>query len=251
MRHHTNNTLRLTFFLAAVGTGCADAGGDGTLNIDYVFGGGSPTCEEVGVEKIQISLNGTVALEADCADQRIQLDGPAGTYDLLVEGLDAQGDAVRDNLEDDPLARRVEIISGAEQSEEVRLTPTPAKLFFRWNMFVIESDTGARITATNCETAPMKVFKVIAEKKGGSSLARHDFVYCESPNGREQMPDEDRLLDGDDLAYVSVDVRDENDTRIGDLVNIEVEPPGAGKTVELRVWCIGEMACGSGDPPPE
>src|SRR5262245_28630762 len=94
-----------------LGLGCNDeeAADDGVLVVPFALGN-RKDCEDLGVVGVRVELDdGEIAQEVDCSagEVRFNLLKP-GRYDAVVYGLDEEGVAVMDSLEEGP--RPVDVI---------------------------------------------------------------------------------------------------------------------------------------------
>ena len=128
---------RLSCGIAAIGL-CATLGacnndpGSGTLRVQYSFDSFTSCNEDAeNVVDITVELGDDVATETvtcDNAGGEITISAPAGTYDIVVQGIDDVGDAVIDNLNDPITDDRVEVIGGDDKDFPVELGLIPARL---------------------------------------------------------------------------------------------------------------------------
>lgn len=234
-------TTTLFAALALGVTGCADEDQSGTLTVEYQFGAADRSCAEEGVTDVRISLSGTEFAHESCDDEPITLPSvPAKGYSVLVEGIDAEGTTIRDNLGSPATDENVEVLGGSSQTIEVRMTPTPATLRMR---FIVLDDDGAPYPPA--ATVPIKSFDVVAYRNGGSlDLLSHSFVYAQLMSTTVDVPDPDRDLVGDDLDYVTLDVIDQQNAQAAQLSWDIDPPPGAGRIVEIVVTCHGTDCSG-------
>jgi hypothetical protein len=230
-RRLSQSTTRATLAAALIGsavfaTGCADEG-PGALIVPFTLGN-SKTCDEVGVSRVRVVLgNEAYEEDADCGDGEVRVDDvPAGRYDLLVEGLAADGVTIMDNLDNDD--RRVEVVGdGATvELESVLLTDTPAQLLVRW-------DFGF----SNCASADIAQFVFTAFETGGTSVLLEEEVDCDSesdaPNGFHLVPDPDRSLKGGLFGEANISAKPATTTDLSFMF----EPPGPGRPIYLSLEC--------------
>ena len=227
--------------------GCNNDPGDGSLTINYRFGIGTSSCSAEGVSSVRVSL-GDESETRPCSDEgEITLTGvPARNYnDLLVEGIDAEGVTIRDNLDDPDDDERVEVIGGSSTSIDVTLTPTPAILEL----------TIVQLAAPNTPYAPSEDpvyedFEVIAAEGSASPLLIHVFEYSQLTSLTNYVPDPERDLDGDRVDTVVVNADDmqvDADPSTPEIDEFSFAPPGDGRTIKINVTCIAEACEGTVD----
>lgn len=218
---------------ALVATSCNSGPNSGTLSVAYELGL-SGTCEQYDVVNVRVTLDeGKYEEEETCdPDSPILMTGvAAGNYDVLVEGIDAEGFTVMDNIggeADD----KVEVIGGGDKEHEVVLANSPAQVQVRWLKFVNGEPAECAFIAT-------KYFEVTAYHDATPFFPGHRFD-CSVPPGYQTLPDEGRAIDGNTLDGVRVRVLDENQDEIGDdLVFSGFDPPGPGRAVQIDITCDG------------
>lgn len=235
--HRISLTLAFALTASLGATGCVEEDQSGTLTINYRFGGLSNSCADEAVEEVRVSLDGTEFAEEPCDESEgITLPSvPAKPYgSLLVEGIDAEGVTIRDNLDAPHDDESVEVLGGAAQSKDVQLSPTPALLRFR---FIVLDEDGAPYPPA--ATIPIKSFDVNAYEDGGNSLLlSHQFVYAQLQSTTVDTPDPDRDLNGEDLDAITVDIVDQQNASVEEL-QWEITPPGAGRLVLVEINCRG------------
>lgn len=222
--------------------GCVQEDQSGTLTVNYRFGGLGNSCEMEGVQDVRVSLDGVEYAEEPCDDaEGITLPAvPAKVYNnLLVEGVDAEGTTIRDNLDVPSDDESVEVLGGASQTKDVQLSPTPATLRFR---FIVLDENGAPYPPA--AQVPIQSFDVVAYEDGGNQvLISHEFVYAQLQTTTVDTPDPDRDLHGDDMDAVTVDIVDQQGADIEQL-QFPMTPPGAGRLVLIEINCMGTSCMG-------
>jgi hypothetical protein len=225
--------------------GCKDDGGPGTLSVQFVLGN-DKQCSEVDVESIRVVLSrGDEELYDEtvpCADGVVEIDGiEPKVYDLLVEGIDAEGFATFDNLGTPEAERKIEIFEGSLFEQSVDLTARPADVGVRWTLGV-----------TNCTGAGIDRFRIRVFEVGGANLMLEEEIDCEATGegteGYRWLPDPDRVLNGSLVGEVGVVPLDATGTMIGGQVPFAFDPVGAGHPVKLTVECNDAFCTGSGVP---
>ena len=228
--------------LLALG-GCAEEKGpdEGVLVVPFELGN-RKECSDLGVVGVRVELDdGELAQEVDCeaGEVRFNLLDP-GRYEVRVYGLDADGVAIMDSLEDGPLTADV---IGRDTTvvldPAAMLTAAPARLMMRW-----------QFGFGSCESAAVGGFTISAWRADGGELLMEADVPCEMPGeGREQyrlVPDDERDLSGDSVGEVDVQPYDVNDIAMGDPTTFAFDPPGAGRAVKLSLTCNGGGCDGTG-----
>ena len=219
-------------------TGCADEDQSGTLTINYQFGAGAASCADSdAVQTVRVTLDGMQFAEEACDDSgSISLPSvPAKNYGmLLVEGVDAEGTTVRDNLAPPAEDESVEVVGGSAVVKDVRLTPTPATV--RYQFILLDEN---ELPYAPAATIPIKEFRTEAFRQGGNLLLLgHTFIVDQLDTFLVDMPDPDRSIVGTDLDFVAVGIVDQNDALVSSQT-VTFTPPGAGKLVLVRVRCLG------------
>ena len=156
--------------------GCADEEQSGTLTINYQFGAGAASCADSDmVQTVRVTLDGMQFAEEACDDTgSISLPSvPAKNYgSLIVEGVDAEGTTVRDNLAPPTEDESVEVVGGSAVVKDVRLTPTPATVRFQ---FILLDEN--ELPYAPAATIPIKEFRTEAFRQGGNLLLLgHAFI---------------------------------------------------------------------------
>ncbi len=231
-------SFRLLTPLAAIalGTACADGPNNGNLELSYNFGfDGNGTCQQFGVETVKVSLlrntDATRTEEAPCAPETpILVDTiPSGKYDVLVQGIDANGVAVVDNVGGATDDDSVKISGGVTRSLETNLAIAPAVFKVKWQNF-LDGDFAM------CNFIEAKKFRVRTFRMMSTELVSVDFD-CEVPPGFQTVPDPERKLDGTLFDSATFQPLDDNDMPLGDVLSITFQPPGPGQTIEWAIEC--------------
>ncbi|HET6584085.1 MAG TPA: hypothetical protein VFG69_11565 [Nannocystaceae bacterium] len=212
---------------------CNNGPTDGSLSVEYALGLNG-TCEQFSVQTIRVTLDeGKYEEEEACdpASPVVFTGVAAGNYDVLVEGIDAEGFTVMDNIGGDTKDDKVEVVGGSDVTHDVRLGESPAQVQVRWLKFVEGEPSECAFIAT-------KYFAVSAYHGATSFFAPHEFG-CSVPPGYQTLPDEGRVIDGETLDGVLVQVLDESHEQIGDDLVFNFTPPGAGRAVQIDITCDG------------
>lgn len=239
----TSSTLVRPLLLLALAlpAACAKDDESGTLTIEYELGPGlacdAPNLGVGGlgaVNTIRVTLtrgSNEIVEEAPCAmgDSILVASAPTGNYDLLVEGLDAVGDTVMDNLMIPADDEKIEVIGGTSQNVDVNLGPTPARIQVRFN--IMKDGSFAQ-----CAFADVQYFDLTAFR-GATPMLMHQFDYCTVPPGYSDVPDPDRSIEGALLDGIRIDVLDDAQTEVASLPVFSFGSPGAGKLVQLTINC--------------
>ena len=243
--HRSRPSLLAIALLTGLGlnsVGCGDGGEPGSLVVPFRLGI-DLDCEEAGVERVRASLDGDLYVEtADCEDAEVRFDRiEADKYSLFVEGLDSSGVTVMDNGADE--LPTVEVLGDdtTVTADEIRLTASPAHLLVRWGFEFIA-----------CADASIESFAIEAFDEDGQKDLLTTRIKCEEMasdgDGYRVVPDEDRLLDGEQLGRVRVQAQDKDGVDVGDAAIFEFAPPGPGYTVKLTLNCESNGCSGSGTP---
>jgi hypothetical protein len=226
----------------------------GGLTINYSFAPGvSCTEDQEMVQDIRVEIGaegmaGSEVAACDNAGGEIVMSGvAAGSYDLFVFGIDAEDDAVLDNLGGDMTDDRVEIIGGDTNPIDVTLGLVPARLEVG---LVVNNDS----FPAQCSSTEIMVKGVRAEAWDFDSadlLKSHDFDLCDF-DGFEAVPDDDRDINGRRFDGVVIQPIDASGNAVGPQIDFEFSGPvGAGKRARVSVECEGD-ACDvqllDGDP---
>ncbi len=243
---------RLSFATALVavsgGLGCNNDPGSGTLTVNYQFGIGGSTCADEGVTQVRVTLGDETRTDA-CADNgEITLSGiDARNYsDFLVEGIDATGVTIRDNLDLPEDDEAVEVLGGASQTIDVTLTDTPASI--EVTFVLLDGDGVPYVPSADI---PIETFEVAAAAGSGAPLLLHVFEVEDLEAAKNIVPDPNRDLDGDAVDTVVVsyeagsgDVQVDGDPDTMGVQAFTFTPPGDGRLVQIRVTCMGDVCNG-------
>lgn len=236
---------RLTCGIAALGL-CATLGacnndpGNGTVRVQYAFDSFTSCNEDAeNVVEIMVEIGDSVATETvacDNAGGEITVSAPAGTYDILVQGIDDVGDPVIDNLNDPTTDDRVEFIGGDDKDFPVELGLIPARLEII--MQVINTGSGFPAMCGSTDIMIRGVEVEAASAAGG--LKSHAFDLCDFTD-IVAVPDEDREINGRLFDRVFLQPIDETGASVGDEIEIQfAQPVGAGKSVRIALTCEGD-----------
>ncbi len=117
-----------------------------------------------------------------------------------------------------------------EYDDTLSLSTAPARLQIRWNLGY-----------GSCESTGIHQLRVVAYGSNGMKTLLDTELNCsvtgEDEDQYRRVPDPGREIDGELLDEVTVQPLDENDVEIGDPVIFELDPPGAGRTVQLSIEC--------------
>jgi hypothetical protein len=235
--------LRPLVLLGLFTTACGNDEESGSLTVEYELGPGLGCADaslDIGglgeVQTIRVTLtrgDNEITEEAPCleGDTILVASASAGNYDMLVEGLDAVGDTVMDNLKLPMTDEKVEVIGGTSQNVTANLAPTPAEIQVRLNIL----KDGV---AEQCQFSDVQFFDVTAFR-GSTPMLMHQIDYCMTPSGYQPIPDPDREIEGALLNSIKIDVLDMAQAEVADLSPLQFSPPGAGKLVQMTITCDG------------
>lgn len=215
---------------------CNNGPTSGSLNVEYKLGPGL-ACDGVdpAIATVRITLDdGEYEEEEPCdPDHPVVFTGvAAGNYDVLAEGIDAEGITVMDNIGGISSDDKVEVVGGSDKDLSVTLADSPAAVEVRWTTFVDGQ-------FAQCAFAASKYFEVTAFHGANPFFDAYRFD-CEVPPGYQTLPDPMRVIDGKTLNAVVVRVLDESQEQIGDdLVFSGFDPPGPGRAVQIDITCDG------------
>lgn len=224
--------------LAALSSGCGDGDERGSVSVEYRFGAGL-TCESQGVDRVRVTIGTDFEEESACdTSESIVVSGvPAGTHPIVVAGLDSEGDMIRDNLGNNN-PKTVEVLGDTTRAVEVVLTPTPVTVQV---LFDVQEDG----FAVFCPKAQPHFFVVEAYRGDGNQLLAHEWSYCTGyQGGFETLPDPDRDLDGLTMSNIFIQPLDSARNELGEPIEFQFDPPGAGKHLRLVVTCEGAVCTG-------
>ncbi len=251
MAFHTRLSALARLSLAAAvltGAGCNNDPGDGTLTISYTFGIGGSSCAAEGVNTIRVRF-GDEEREETCQDEgEIILSGvPAGNYsDFVVEGIDAEGVTIRDNLDTPTGDEAVEVIGGSSTTIDVTLTPTPAQIQIT---FFLNDANGLQLPSL--DASEIDEFEVAAAEGTNAALLVTSIDVGTLDSAQVIVPDPDRDLDGErlDTIVISYDggsgeVQVDGDPDTMGTQPFTFDPPGDGRLVQILVTCNGADCSG-------
>lgn len=241
----THLPLRLSCGFAALGllaslAACNNDPGSGTLRIQYSFDPVTSCTEhEENITEIRVELRDGDMVEAtetvpcDNAGGELTISADARTYDLVVQGIDADGDAALDNLGGAITDDRVEVIGGDDKDVPVTLGLAPARL--EVFLSVLNGGFPAQCTAGS---DIISVHGLRAEAWGtAGQLHSADFDYCDFVDFLP-VPDETRLINGRLFQTVVLQPLDESGAPVGPTLQEDFAAPiGAGKSVRVAVEC--------------
>lgn len=230
----------------------------GGLTVNYDFAP-NVSCdqnqESVSEIRVEIGEEGMTATQtADCdnAGGELVLTGvPAGSYDMFVLGIDADGDAALDNLGGEITDDRVEVIGGDSKSVNVTLGLAPARLEVRFQVQVNDF-------ATPCGSDNIQIKGLRAQAwdfNSSDQLLSHDFDLCDFDQFLP-VPDDEREINGRRFDAVVLQPLDASGAPFGTDIELDLGGPvGAGKLVQIDASCDeGEGTCNAtvlgGDPGP-
>ncbi|MEM6994206.1 MAG: hypothetical protein AAF721_27070 [Myxococcota bacterium] len=227
--------------LAVATVGCAKDPGNGgvTINYEWLLGAGCDNPFNSGdqvVNEVRVTLTngGDERTETEACDgESITIDGvQEGSYTVLVEGLDVDGDAIADNLAMPATDESVSVSEGSTSSVDAELGPAPATIEVA---LVVENDQGF---AVMCNDSGIKFFNVRAIGQSVGELHSQELDFCTHGVGFQPVPDDMRQVNG--LLLNRIDVAWENPmgTELGEQQFPLGEPLGAGKTVQVRMDCV-------------
>lgn len=225
--------------VTAIGCGADEQSGVVTVRYEIVP---NRTCEDVGATQVRVTLTGggqTYDAQGPCdTDGSISLENvKAGSYQVVVEALDGVGDTIYDSIGSPPLPFPIEVLGGASNPvDDVELYPTPARVRF---VFQITDGDGL---FQQCAASEIKHFETRA-MRDANVMATHTFDYCNA-SGKVTMDDPERRIEGHLLDSVRVRPLGADEQPLGTL-DITVDPPGHGKTIELLVECVDTACTGS------
>jgi hypothetical protein len=230
-------SIRIALAVTALSaTACNNDPATGSLSVAYRLGPGL-ACDSVDppIANVRITLDGDKYDEEEACDP----DAPivftgvaAGNYDVLAEGIDAEGVTVMDNVAGLSADDKVEVVGGSDKEHNVTLADTPAQVQVRWTTFVDGQ-------FAQCAFATSKYFEVTAFHGANPFFDAYRFD-CEVPPGYQALPDPMREIDGKTLSAVVIRVLDENQDPIGDeMLFDDFDPPGPGRAVKIDITCDG------------
>ncbi|MEZ4380641.1 MAG: hypothetical protein R3A79_04810 [Nannocystaceae bacterium] len=221
----------------------------GNLEIPFSIGSSSVTCETAEVATVEMTLveisdEGDEPVEytgsAPCTDGSVSFPGVAASeYDLFVTAKTSDGTVVFDN-QDPTSLKKVEALEGQTvTTEEVRLSPTPARILVRWEL----TKGGAQVQCGGVDTKQFKVFAYTAD--GITTLLDAEAIACDADPAESPyhvVPDPDRQLDGTRVGQVEVIAQDGGGATVGaPSVVMLAEAPGRGAAIKIKVACVDEV----------
>ena len=240
----TRLALRSTLSLAAMTmllSACGDdPPGPGSLEVRYVLGP-DRTCDELGITTLALSLEGTdheSFLPCDDAEARIlRLDGVApGSYEMRVQGLDADGIATMDNGADDPALRRVRVAGDdvvVEAEHVAELTVRPAQL-----------QIAIDFKASSCAGSGMGHLEIRAYDETADILLDAMVVCDDSSEGFIAVDDELRALKGSLFSEMTIQPISRTGELMGPALNPgQFAPVGPGRTIWVELLDCTSEGC--------
>jgi hypothetical protein len=229
--------VRFALALPLLTLACGSEEQSGVVSVTYELVP-NQSCEAVGATQVRVTLSGggqSFEGQAPCSSGSVTLDYvKAGHYQLEVEAIDGVGDTIYDSIGSPPMPYPVEVLGGVSNNiENVELFPTPATLKF---VFQVTDSEGL---FQQCAASEIKHFNVRAVRNA-TTMAEHSFDYCQA-SGKVTMLDPERRIEGDLLNLVRIQPQNATNQALSSL-DISVNPPGHGKTLEIRVDCV-ETTC--------
>ncbi len=241
--------LGLTIGLAA----CNNDPQSGTLRVQYDFAT-QTSCDQhpETVIDVRVEIGDALATETvtcDNAGGELVVSAPAGTHDILVQGIDPENDAVLDNLGGQITDDRVEVIGGESKDFPVELSLVPARL----EVALVVTNNGIPAQCTSNSIMVQGLRAQAWNFAAGLELRSHDFDLCEFDDFLP-VPDEDRDINGRVFDAAVLQPIDANGGDVGPELEVPFAGPvGAGKAVQIQVSCAGdtcEATILEGDPGP-
>jgi len=247
MRRTLLSTACLPLLTALALAGCTQD--PGNVEIPFSIGASSVTCETANVATVEMTLTeisdegGEDPLEyqgsAPCTDGSVTFTGiAASNYEVAARGASSEGLTTWDNQGPDSL-KKVEALAGQDvTTDEVRLTPTPARILVRWEL----TKGGAQVQCSGVET---KQFQISAfDEDGFNTLLIADAVDCDAEQAESPyhvIPDPDRDLAGDRLAQIDIIPQNSQGDPVGPSSTVILDqPPGFGVSVKIVVKCVDD-----------
>lgn len=227
--------------------GCNNDPGSGTLTLQYQFGVIGSTCAAEGVSSVRVSIGNEVDEEPCSEDGEVTISSvPAGNYDVVVEGLDAEGITVRDNIGNDD-DESVEVIGGSSQEHEVFLYPTPAEI--ELTLVLLDED---ELQLPSLDSSQIEAFQVRASEGTNNLLLDGEVVIADLTSARTIVADPNRQLDGEEVNTIVLNavigssiVPVDANLNTAAIENFTFEAPGHGRLIEIRVECVGTSCTGT------
>ncbi len=247
MRRTLRSTACLPLLTALALAGCTQD--PGNVEIPFSIGASSVTCETANVATVEMTLTeisdegGEDPLEyqgsAPCTDGSVTCTGIAATnYEVTAVGVSSDGLTTWDNQDPSSL-KKVEALAGQDvTTEEVRMTPTPARILVRWEL----TKGGAQGQCSGVET---KKFQISAfDEDGFNALLSADAVDCDAEQAESPyhvIPDPDRDVAGDRLGQIDIAPQDADGNPVGSPSTVILDqPPGFGVSVRVVVSCVDD-----------
>ena len=225
-------------------SGCADTD-PGSALIKYRIGN-DKTCAEAGVEQIRVTLDEEDGIDdtAPCGEGEFLYEGiPVGKYTIMIEGIDAMGIAIVDNLDEEAVKININGDGSEKETTVIALTDSPARLHVAW-------DFGGH----NCESVGVDHFLIEAYAEGtGSNKLLTETIDClegptEDLGTYREVPDPERALLGGVFGEAGIRPQDADGNLVGSAVNFVFEPPMPGYPIEVTIDCDDSGCTGSGVP---
>ena len=247
MRRTLLSTACLPLLTALALAGCTQD--PGNVEIPFSIGASSVTCETANVATVEMTLTeisdegGEDPLEyqgsAPCTEGSVNFTGiAASNYEVTAVGVSSDGLATWDNQDPSSL-KKVEALAGQDvTTEEVRMTPTPARILVRWEL----TKGGAQVQCSGVET---KKFQISAfDEDGFNALLIADAVDCDAEQAESPyhvIPDPDRDVAGDRLGQIDISPQDADGNPVGAPSTVILDqPPGFGVSVRVVVSCVDD-----------
>ncbi|HET6336536.1 MAG TPA: hypothetical protein VFG30_25105 [Polyangiales bacterium] len=223
-------------------TSCDEKKDDhGTLIVPFKLGN-DRSCDDFNVKTVRGVLDhgdsdddDSYSDEVKCETRELRFESvPSGSWRLRLFAYQDDDDenAVMDSLQNDDL--RMNVIGDGTTvvaERKVMLTASPAHLLVRWSFGY-----------GTCKSAGIGSFVVTVWRNDGSDLLLEDELDCEAVGDAEdgyyrKIPDEKRLLLGNDSGEVAVQPLDTDGKEIGEALSYTFKAPGPGQDVKLSLKC--------------
>jgi len=223
-------------------TSCDEKKDDhGTLIVPFKLGN-DRGCDDFNVKTVRGVLDHGDSKDDESYEDEVRCEArelrfenvPSGSWRLRLYGYSAADDdnAVMDSLQDTEL--RMNVIGNGTTvvaDRKVMLTAAPAHLLVRWSFGY-----------GTCKSAGIGSFVVTVWRNDGSDLLLEDELDCEAVGDAKdgyyrKIPDEKRLLLGNDSGEVAVQPLDPDGKEIGDPLSYTFKAPGAGQEIKLSLKC--------------
>lgn len=211
----------------------------GSALIKYRIGN-DKTCQESNVEMIRVVLDESDGIEDEgvCGNGEFEFTGiPVGNYTVRVYGLNPDGVAIVDNLDDQETKIKVEGDGKELETNTVVLGDAPAQLFVRWDF-----------DFTDCAAAGIDRFRIEGFDQDGSNILVSDEIDCAGASGYQLVDDPDRELNGNEFGEAGVRPLDSDGNEVGAAALFTFEPPTPGYPINLSVTCTADGCTGTGTP---